>query len=55
MIYPIAIISIETVGKAPLWMKKKCCKKYKKGKACKKCPRNKMKHPLSATPTIVFA
>ena len=22
-----------------LWMKKKCCKKYKKGKACKKCPK----------------
>jgi len=20
-------------------MKKKCCKKYKKGKACKKCPK----------------
>jgi len=22
-----------------LWMKKKCCKKYKKGKACNKCPK----------------
>jgi len=22
-----------------VWMKKKCCKKYKKGKACKKCPK----------------
>jgi len=31
--YSIAITAQET------WMKKKCCKKYKKGKACKKCPK----------------
>jgi len=30
-----------------LWMKKKCCKKYKKGKACKKCPK-KMECALAA-------
>jgi len=34
-------------------MKKKCCKKYKKGKACKKCPKKmecaiaKLFYPIS--------
>lgn len=32
-------------------MKKKCCKKYKKGKRCKRCPgRLKMESPSTVVP-----
>jgi hypothetical protein len=35
--YPCPIVTLQ--GKT----KKKCCKKFKKGKRCKKCPGNKRK------------
>jgi len=37
---PTAILRPDIFGLADLKKKKKCCKKYKHGKACKNCPKH---------------